>query len=210
VKLEIVHSVDMKTKAENPVLLLKDQNGDPVIVDPIIEAFFELCQLKQLYRQGWLRRGVSHERCESVAEHSFACAVLAIWLAQAYYPELDSGKVLRMALLHDFGEVYAGDLIPGDAIRPEEKHRREVGSAAQVFAKLPGGATWLNLWEEFERNETPEARFVHQIDRLEMGLQAGIYALQGQVEPDEFFASAHLGLEDTRLSGLLETVEAMR
>ncbi len=55
-----------------------------------------------------------------MAEHSFACAVLATWLAQAYYPELETGKVLHMALLHDFGEIYAGDLIPGDAVEPEE------------------------------------------------------------------------------------------
>ncbi len=197
--------MNMETKAENPVLLLKDQQ-----VDPIIGAYFELCQLKQLYRQGWLRRGVSRARCESVAEHSFGCAVLAAWLAQAYYPELDAGKVLRMALLHDFGEVYAGDLIPGDAVQPDEKQRREAGSVAQVFGKLPDGAAWLRLWEEFERNETPEARFVRQIDRLEMGLQAGVYALQGLVEPDEFFASARLALEDARFADLLKAVETIR
>ena len=197
--------VNMETKAEHPVRLLKDHN-----VDPFIQAYFELCQLKQLYRQGWLRRGVSRERCESVAEHSFACAVLATWLAQANYPHLDVCKVLRMALLHDFGEIYAGDLIPGDAVEAEEKHRREAGSVAQVFGKLPGGADYLSLWEEYERNETAEARFVRQIDRLEMGLQAGVYALQGLDEPDEFFASARLALEDPRFSGLIEAVETLR
>jgi putative hydrolase of HD superfamily len=195
----------MDTKADNPVTMLKDQN-----VDPFIWAYFELCQLKQLYRQGWLRRGVSRERCESVAEHSFGCAVLATWLAQAYYPELDVCKVLRMALLHDFGEIYAGDLIPGDEIEPEEKHKREAGSVAQVFGKLPGGAVYLSLWEEFERNESAEARFVRQIDRLEMGLQAGVYALQGLVQPEEFFASARLGLEEPRLSGLIDALDTLR
>jgi 5'-deoxynucleotidase YfbR-like HD superfamily hydrolase len=195
----------METKAENPILLLKDQQ-----VDPIIEAYFELCQLKQLYRQGWLRGGMSRERCESVAEHSFACAVLAGWLAQAYYPDLDVCKVLRLALLHDFGEIYAGDVTPAEAVEPEEKHQREAGSVTQVFGKLPGGAAWLSLWEEFERNETVEARFVRQIDRLEMGLQAGVYALQGLVEPDEFFASARLALENPALSGLMEEMEKLR
>ena len=195
----------MEMKADNPVTLLKDLN-----LDPVIRAYFELCQLKQLYRQGWLRRGVSRERCESVAEHSFACAVLATWLAQAYYPELDLSKVLRMALLHDFGEIYAGDIIPVDAVEAEEKHRREAGSVAQVFGKLPGGAVYLSLWEEFERNATAEARFVRQVDRLEMGLQAGLYALQGLVQPDEFLASARQALDDPRFSSLLEAVEAIR
>jgi putative hydrolases of HD superfamily len=195
----------MEMKADNPVTLLKDQN-----LDPFIRAYFELCQLKQLYRQGWLRRGVSRERCESVAEHSFACAVLATWLAQAYYPDLDLSKVLRMALLHDFGEIYAGDIIPVDAVEAEEKHRCEAGSVAQVFAKLPGGAVYLGLWEEFERNETAEARFVRQVDRLEMGLQAGLYALQGLVQPDEFLASARQGLHEPRFSGLIDAIEALR
>ncbi len=194
----------MEMKADNPVTLLKDQD-----LDPVIQAYFELCQLKQLYRQGWLRRGVSRERCESVAEHSFACAVLATWLAQAYYPQLDLSKVLRMALLHDFGEIYTGDIIPVDAVEAKEKHRREAGSVAQVFAKLPGGAAYQSLWEEFERNETAEARFVRQVDRLEMGLQAGLYALQGLLEPDEFFASARQALDDPRFSSLLGAVEAI-
>ena len=119
----------METKAENPVKLLKDRK-----IDPLIRAYFELCQLKQLFRQGWLRRGVSRERCETVAEHSYGCAVLATWLAQAYYPQLDLCKVLRMALMHDFGEIYAGDIIPVDAVSAEEKHRRE--------ARLGGAGFW--------------------------------------------------------------------
>ena len=195
----------METKADNPVALLEDRD-----LDPIIRAYFELCQLKQLYRQGWLRRGVSRERCESVAEHSLACAVLATWLAQAYYPELEACKVLNMTLLHDFGEIYAGDIIPSDAVEAEEKHQAEAEAVAQVFGKLPGGETYLSLWEEFERNETPEARFVHQIDRLEMGLQASVYALQGLIEPDEFFASARQALEEPRLFRLIEAVQALR
>ncbi len=79
-----------------------------------------------------------------------------------------------------------------------------------MFSKLPGGAAWLSLWEEFERNETPEARFVRQIDRLEMGLQAGVYALQGLVEPDEFFASARQAIDEARFSDLLKAMEAIR
>jgi putative hydrolase of HD superfamily len=43
---------------------------------------------------------VPRERCESIAEHSFGVAVLALWLAQGR-PELDANKIVRMALLHD-------------------------------------------------------------------------------------------------------------
>jgi len=194
----------MESKAENPILALKGQE-----TNPFLQAYFELCQLKQLYRQGWLKRGVSRKRCESVAEHSFGCAVLALWLAQAYHPELDAGKVLRMALLHDLGEVYAGDIIPSEAVSAQEKHQRESAAVQQIFGKLPGGDTYLSLWEEFEQGETPEARFVRQIDRLEMGLQAGVYAAQGLLQPAEFYASARQALVDPALGELMAAVQSI-
>jgi len=194
----------VETKAGNPLTLFGGES-----LPPIAAAYFELCQLKQLYRQGWLRRGVSPLRCESIAEHSFGVAVLALWLARAYDPGLDECKVMRMALLHDFGEVYAGDLIPADAVIAEEKHRREAQSVEQVFAKLPGGALYLATWQEFEQGDSPEARFVRQIDRLEMGLQAAVYARQGLIQPDEFYESARRALVEPRLVELLEAVYSL-
>ena len=192
----------MDVKAENPVSLLGGKD-----TPPLARAYFELCQLKQLYRQGWLRRGVPHERCESVAEHSFGVAALALWLAEAYFPELDSGKLLRMALLHDFGEVYAGDIIPEDGVTQQDKSQREAASVAQVLGKLPGGQGYVELWEEFERGDTPEARFVRQVDRLEMGLQAGVYQAQGFERMGEFLASARQALSDQSLLELLAAVD---
>ena len=192
----------MEQKAENPVALLQGKD-----VHPVVRAYFELCHLKQLYRQGWLRRGVPPETCESIAEHSFGAAVLALWLAQAYFPHLDQGKVVCMALLHDFGEVYAGDIIPGDPVSLEEKHLREADSVAQVFDKLPGGEVYRRWWHEFEDGLSEEARFVRQIDRLEMGLQAGVYRAQGFANLEEFFASALQGLSESALVMLLEDVQ---
>ena len=176
---------------------------------PLARAYFELCQLKQLFRQGWLKRGVGRKRCESVAEHSFGVTVLALWLADAYYPELNTEKVLRMALLHDFGEIYAGDIIPGDDVSMQDKHAWEEASVARVVGKLPSSKTYLKLWEEFERGDTPEARFVRQIDRLEMGLQAAVYKSQEQGVMDEFFLSARQALADPVLIEILEAVAGL-
>ncbi len=159
----------MKTKAPHPISSLQNNTY------PIIRAYFEFVHLKQLYRQGWLARGIPAERCESVAEHTLGVAVTAMFLADSHFPELDSLKVLRMALIHDFGEVYAGDIIPGDAIAPEEKHQLEKDAVTQIFEGLPNGDVYLHLWEEFESGASPEARFVRQIDKLEMALQASVY-----------------------------------
>ena len=69
-------------------------------LSPLIEAYVEVNHLKQLYRRGWLQRGIPAERCESVAEHSFGVAVLSLFLLDAHFPTLDRIKVLQMALLH--------------------------------------------------------------------------------------------------------------
>ena len=195
---------DMETKAENPAGLLERLSLPPgKEAAPFIQAYFELCHLKQLFRQGWLRRGIPRERCESVAEHSFGVAVLALWLAQAHSPRLDQNKVLRMALLHDCGEIYAGDIIPSDPVTAQEKHQRELEAVRQVFEKLPGGESYVQLWQEFEAGESPEAQFVRQIDRLEMGLQASVYTAQGFAGLEEFFASAQQALTDEKFNKLL-------
>ncbi len=71
----------METKASIPVAQLSAR-----CLLPLIEAYFEFNHLKQLYRQGWLRHGVPHTQCESVAEHTFGVALLALFLADAEYP----------------------------------------------------------------------------------------------------------------------------
>lgn len=190
----------MEQKAENPI-----QTLEGATIAPLIAAYFELCHLKQLYRQGWLRRGIPREHCESVAEHTFGVTMLALWLAQTSRPDLDLRKVGQLALVHDFGEVYAGDIIPADGIGEDEKNRREAAAVQQVFSKLPGGQTWIEVWQEFEEGTTAEARFVRQIDRLEMGLQAVVYARQGFGNMGEFINSARRALTDADLLGLLET-----
>jgi putative hydrolase of HD superfamily len=195
----------MDSKASIPVSQL---HVSPVA--PLIEAYFEFNHLKQLYRQGWLQRGVPHARCESVAEHTFGVAVLALFLADAHFPELDALKVLRMALLHDFGEIYAGDITPADGIDRGEKRRLERQAMRQVLRKLPRGLDYIALWEEYERGESPEAQLVRQIDRLEMALQASVYEHQELAELSEFFISVEQALAAPALQTILHDLKAMR
>ena len=194
----------MQTKGPNPITQLQSNTH------PIIQVYFEFAHLKQLYRQGWLTRGISPERCESVAEHTFGVAVLAMFLAEAYFPDLDTLKILRMALIHDFGEVYAGDIIPGDKIPPEEKHHLEKEAATQIFKGLPPGEDYLNLWEEFENGASPEARFIRQIDKLEMALQASVYEHLKLGHLPEFFNSASAEISSPKLETILKELEALR
>ena len=193
----------MKTKAPIPVNQLTQNTL------PLITAYFEFSHLKQLYRQGWLRKNIPEARCESVAEHTFGVAVLTMMLAEAYFPELDVLKTLRMSLIHDFGEIYAGDFTPQDGLSPGEKHKLERESIIQIFGRFPFGENYLHLWEEFERGASPEAQFVRQIDKLEMALQASVYEHQHLAELPEFFQSAGIEIASPALHAILEAVQAL-
>ena len=195
----------MQLKSPNPKSTLEEKN-----THSIIRAYFEYVHLKQLYRQGWLARGISPERCETVAEHTFGVAVTAMLLAEAHYPEMDVLKILRMALIHDFGEIYAGDIIPGDEVSPEEKYILEKEAINRIFEGLPNGEDYLHLWEEFESGASPEARFVRQIDKLEMALQASVYEHLNLGHLPEFFKSAGAEISSPTLKTILNELEALK
>lgn len=195
----------MKAKAPIPAELL-----DGAAPAPLVEAYFEMAHLKQLFRQGWLRSGIPEERCETVAEHTCGVALLSLFLAEGQRHELDLLKVVRLALIHDFGEIYAGDLTPHDPVDAGEKQRLERKSVRRVLSKLPWGEKYVALWEEYERAESAEARFVRQVDRIEMAFQAGIYEAQGLADLSEFFRSASDAVTDRDLDDLLRKIESLR
>jgi len=125
-------------------------------------------RLKSLKRTGWVKSGIKD--AESVADHSFRAAVLAFALAPK---SIDKDKCVRMALIHDFGESIVGDITPDEEKRkgkPEAERK-----AISKLAGLAGSPEILSIWLEFEKGKSPEARFVCEVDRLEMLLQAYEY-----------------------------------
>lgn len=195
----------MQTKGANPITYLP-QSWE----HPLIQVYFEFNQLKKLYRQGWLQRGMAAEQCETVAEHCFSMAILALFLAEQYFPQLDLLKVFRLVLLHDCGEIYAGDFTPTDKITPEEKHYLERQAVVEVLSKLSLGPTYIALWDEFEAGESLEARFVRQIDRLEFRLQASVYEHGGLIPPHERFDMVKATLTLPELQEIYQAIEALR
>lgn len=145
----------------------------------------EAMGLKEVDRAGWKRIGVTHP--ESVAAHSWGVALLALLRCP---PELDRHKLLAMAILHDLAEVRVGDLTPHDGVTKAEKHRREAEAMDALLAHRP---ELRAIWDEAEAGVSPEARFLKQLDRAEMGVQAERYAALG-FDTSEFLASAAEGL----------------
>lgn len=188
-------------KASMPFGLLNLEN-----TTPLIEVWYEIIQLKQLYRQGWIQRGIDPASCETVAEHTFGNAMLCMMLLPRY-PELDALRVLEMALVHDVGEAYVGDITPHDNVPAEEKKARESAAIDKILGKLPHGESLIEVWEEYEAQETAEAQFVKQIDRLEFAMQASVYEHQGKIDGDEFYEKV---AEQMKLPGLKTEMDALR
>ena len=107
-------------------------------------------------------------RFENSAEHSWQGAIAAIVL-QDYYPEkLKMEKVISMLLIHDLGEIYAGDTWVFDDEKKIHSHDRELESIEKTMSLLPEDKylNMKNLWLEFEKGQSAEARYARVIDAL--------------------------------------------
>lgn len=160
----------------------------------LIEFFIEVGKLKELRRTGWVLRKVDDP--ETVAEHSFRAALMAWVLGEKR--GLDSTKLLKMLLIHDIVEVYAGDSTPYDNLITaetdlekllshfprhtkkekeklfKEKHTKELAALEKLTLKLPQKLKkeMHDLWMEYDIGSTLEGRFARQLDRIETLLQA--------------------------------------
>ncbi len=161
------------------------------------DARIEALGLKRVARAGWVRAGVPSP--ESVAAHSHGVAVLALALLP---PALDRARALTFAALHDLPEVRVGDLTPHDGVAADDKRAREHAAMAALCADLPNGAALLAAFEAYEAQQCPESRFVRQLDRLDMALQAVAYARGGARGLEEFVTSALACLTEPALAAI--------
>ena len=129
-----------------------------------VEFIKEIEKLKSVTRFNRTLDG----RLENSAEHSWQGAIAAMVL-QDYYPErLNMEKVMSMLLIHDLGEIYAGDTWVFDDEKKLHSHDRELESIEKTMSILPE-EKYLNMknsWLEFEKGQSAEARYARVIDAL--------------------------------------------
>ena len=130
----------------------------------IVDFILELDKLKGVLRKV---RPLALDRYENSAEHSWQLALLAISLARYAEGPLDINRVIRMLLVHDVGEIDAGDVIVFAHVNWEERKAAERAAVTRIFSILPeeDSSELLQLWLEFEEGESAEARFAHAVDR---------------------------------------------
>ena len=131
-----------------------------------IEFIVELDKMKSILRQTSL---INEDKREDDAQHSWHIALMTMVLNEYANEEIDEKKVIKMLLIHDLVELYAGDTFCYDEKGNEDKEERELLAADKIFGMLKEEKAlhFRALWDEFEEMKTPEALFAASMDRLQ-------------------------------------------
>ena len=163
-----------------------------------VVRFYSLCnRLKDVVRSGWKVWHVERERLESVAEHVYGTQMLAIAMWSEYGYELDLAKVIMMLATHELEEMLIGDVIPFEA-SAEEKKLRGREAVIELLSGLDDDAPIRELADEFYAQETAEAKFAKECDKLEADAQCWLYDREGCINMAEQGGNAMLANEEVQ------------
>ena len=131
-----------------------------------MDFIIEIDKLKSVFRQSLISDGSRHE---NDAEHSWHLCMLAVTLEEYAEEGTDLLKCIKMMLMHDIVEIYAGDTYLYDSEGMMDKAEREHKAADRIYGMLDmeQGEEFKNLWLEFDRAETKEAVFANILDRVQ-------------------------------------------
>ena len=174
-----------------------------------LSLLIELQRLKRLDRTGWTLRGLPNGT-ESVAAHSFGVGVTAMLLADlanAKGVSLDTEKILRISLLHDWAEALVGDM-PRTATEffgGEARRRAETAAFARMVEGVDSSdRRYTRLLEDYEQRTSLEAKLVKVADVIDLLVEALALERAGARGLDEFWDAAKL--PDFQLDGVIQEI----
>ena len=146
----------------------------------VIKFFKHNMVLHEKKRSGW----DSHHwdvsgKIETVSDHVYSTMKLAHAINKHYNLDVDIDKVLKMLLVHEFGEILIGDITPFDNVTVEEKESIEHIAFKNVVSMLSDKKELYSLMKEFDEHNTKESKFAYMCDKLEAQLQAKVYFDRG-------------------------------
>lgn len=148
--------------------------------EELIDAFTVFDRIERLPRTGYLMCGIRNP--ETVAAHTASTAWLTGVLADSLIrkgTEIDRGRAVEMAVLHETGECFIGDLVPGSSrcLGPGVKEKAELVTGSAFLEKISPHAA--ALFREYLEGVSPEARLVRDCDRLQLLFKAALYRRDG-------------------------------
>ncbi|XP_033726497.1 HD domain-containing protein 2-like [Pecten maximus] len=167
-------------------------------------------QLKRVKRTGWVLKNVTDP--ESVSDHMYRMAMLSFVVDPK--TGINKDRCIKMSLVHDMAESIVGDITPADNVSKEEKFIREEKAMEHITSLVSEDVSQeiISLWKEYESQSTKEARFVKDLDKFEMILQAMEYEQQDKRPKalQEFFDSTHGKFQSPQVKEWVEELKNIR
>jgi putative hydrolase of HD superfamily len=154
-------------------------------------------RLKNVTRHCYTSAG----RHESVAEHSWMSAMMALLLRDEF-PEADMDKVIKMCLIHDMGEAFTGDIPAFDKDASHEQRESQLLNGWVTSLPDPYSTEFRELYAEMAQLQTLEARIYKAIDNLEAVIQHNISDISTWI-PLEYKLNLTYGNEKVAFSNYL-------
>lgn len=142
-----------------------------------IQSILQVLQLAERLKFELRHSFTSIGRQESVAEHTWRMALMAVLIEPLLKQKVNASRLLKMIILHDLVEAEARDISALDVLRnpslrlEKEKRERQAIENLRNALKDTNGQEIYELFYEFEAKETYEAMVANALDKLEVQLQ---------------------------------------
>ena len=110
----------------------------------------------------------------------YRMSVITMLAPESLTSKINVPHCTKMALVHDMAESLVGDITPVCGISKKDKSEREKQTIDFIADRLLGssvagiglaGQGIKDIWQEYEDGETMNAKFVHDVDKIELLLQ---------------------------------------
>ena len=146
-----------------PITLTNPTLASNIDIDNVTHFLLELDALKRVSRRSYV---TGTTRLENSAEHSWHLAMACWSIAELFKLDVNHEKLLKMALVHDLGEIDAGDTFLYADTRTDA-HVEERAGIARLQSECGNGIKDLNeIWEEQETGNSKETQLLKVVDRL--------------------------------------------
>jgi len=178
---------------QNQIAILPHFQKEKIPSKQILTFLLETIKAKRMVRTGWKMNGVHNP--ESVAEHAFQLCIIVLIVSD--YLGVDKEKLIKMALIHDLGEITTGDMvwIQGNIIDEAKRKKKESLESIgieKMFSILGSPTEYKSIFDEMIQRKSIESEVFWQIDKLELVIQAAQYELSDNKDLSEFFIDANL------------------
>lgn len=148
----------------------------------------------------------SSGRRESVAEHSWQIALMAMLIAPEF-PEADMNRVIRMCLIHDLGEAFTGDIPAFDKTEADGEKEDALFDAWVRTLPEPTRVEFAELLAEMNALETLEAKIYKALDKMEALIQHDLSDISTWL-PLEYDLQLRYGAENVKFSPWFQSLKA--